>query len=203
MSEIIESIDDLSPYVITSNSSSKLRGLIIIPGGGGKTSTIKILHGIPCADIDTYWDEREEKQRVEELTRTWITACEKNDSLQRQQIEDEYVLLKAQLSKSKWSIEKTFDLLFVQTFRQASLLMTNDPCIALNLLPTGRLHHQNLYQRSVDHHPPKDMNVCQRQWQENVQYSPHIFYDNYEDLQRLINLFHQYLLRMRNKNNPK
>ena len=207
MSEIIQSVDDLSAYLITSDSSissSKVRGLIIVPGGGGKTTMIQILQemSIPCADIDTYWDETEEKERVQQLTATWIEACEKNDSFQRHQIEDEYVLLKARLSKTKWSIENTFDLLFVQTYRQASILMTHDTCITLNLLPTARLHHQNLYQRSVDHHPPKDMDVCQRQWQENDQQFPHIFYDNYEEFQRLVHLFHQYILRMRINTNP-
>ena len=166
-SNTIKTLDDLHAFSISFHSSvasSKLRGIAIVPGGGGKSTIIKIFEelSISCADIDTYWDVEQEKDRIEQMTMNWKEACEKNDSIHRQQIENEYVLLKARLSKSKWSNETIFDLLFVQTYEQASILLTNDTCIALNLLPTARLHHENLYRRSPNEHPPQDLDVCQR-----------------------------------------
>lgn len=194
VSETIKTSDDLREFLINYHSSigsSKVRGIVIVPGGGGKSTIVKILEekSIPCADIDTYWDVEQEKDRVAQMTTNWIKACKANDSIQRQQIENEYVLLKAQLSKSKWSNETTFDLLFVQTYEQASILLTNNICLALNLLPTVRLHHENLNKRSMN-----DFDVCQRQWQENHQQIPHIIYDTHLEFARLVHLFHHLII---------
>ena len=78
-------------------------------------------------------------------------------------------------------------------------ISNNDTCLALNLLPTARLHHENLYKRAANQHPPNDLNVCQRQWQENHERNPHILYDDFNEFHRLVILFHQIvLMRMTN-----
>jgi hypothetical protein len=207
-SDTVKTIDDLNPFLITSDRrvvSSKVRGLVIVPGGGGKTTIIKDLQEtiIACSDIDDYWEQQLEKDKVQQLTSDWNEACTKNDLLRRRQIEDEYVLLKAKLSKTKWLTEQTFDLLFIQTYEQASILMDDDNCIAINLLPTAGLHHENLYKRAIDQHPPKDFDVCQRQWQENYKRYPHILYNDFNEFHRLVFLFHQFILakRMASKRN--
>jgi len=198
-SNSIEIIDNLESFLIVSGSrelSSKVRGLVIVPGGGGKSTIIQNLQQtiVACTDIDEYWDQDQQKAKVQQLTIDWNEACNKNDFIQRQQIEDEYVLLKAKLSKTKWFNETKFNLLFVQTYGQASILMDNNTSIALNLLPTARLHHENLYKRAANQHPPKDFDVCQRQWQENYERYPHILYDDFNEFSRLVILFHQFIL---------
>jgi hypothetical protein len=198
-SNSIEIIDNLESFLIVSGSrelSSKVRGLVIVPGGGGKSTIIQNLQQtiVACTDIDEYWDQDQQKAKVQQLTIDWNEACNKNDFIQRQQIEDEYVLLKAKLSKTKWFNETKFNLLFVQTYGQASILMDNNASIALNLLPTVRLHHQNLYKRAAHQHPPKHFDVCQRQWQENYERYPHSLYDDFNKFSRLVILFHQFIL---------
>ena len=105
-----------------------MRGLVIVPGGGGKSTIIKSLQEtiVTCSDIDDYWDQQQERDKVQQLTVNWNGACKTDDLIRRQQIEDEYVLLKATLSKRKWLSESRFDLLFVQTYGQAAILMDND-----------------------------------------------------------------------------
>ena len=198
-SHIIKDIDDLNLFLIASDPrvlSSKVRGLVIVPGGGGKTTIIKSFQEtiFPFSDIDDYWDQQQEKDKIQQLTADWNETCKKNELIRRQQIEDEYVLLKAELSKTKWLSESTTDLLFVQTYGQASILMANNTCVALNLLPTARLHHENLYKRAANQHPPSDLDVCQHQWQENHEQYPQILYDDFNEFRRLVILFHQFLL---------
>ncbi|CAF1049085.1 unnamed protein product [Didymodactylos carnosus] len=196
----IQVLANLAPYVTCNDKISRntrIRGLIIIPGGGGKTTLLSSLYTkVACADIDDYWDQEQEQNRIQELTVDWKEACTNNNLTKRHQIEDEYVLLKAKLSKQKWSHDEMYDLLFVQTYAQASVLL-DENCFALNLLPTARLHHSNLYRRAKSEHPPQDFDVCLTQWKENELYS-HVLYDTFEQLEKIVTLFHQFISSNRN-----
>ncbi|CAF1333704.1 unnamed protein product [Rotaria sordida] len=201
-SDII-STEDLLSSIITNESettNNKIRALIIVPGGGGKTTLVNCLQStnINCADIDYYWDQEKEKEYINKLTFEWKNAClDIKNREKRHQIEDEYVLLKSILSKEKWSNEYMLDILFVQTFKQASLLM-DKTCFSLNLLPTIKLHHHNLNLRSSSiEHAPDDFDVCIRQWKENEQHKPYVLYDNFEEFQHIVSLFHQFVLSKR------
>ncbi|CAF3300029.1 unnamed protein product [Rotaria sp. Silwood2] len=196
-------ITDLFPSVIHKESlscSTRVRGLVVVPGGGGKTTLIDSLKfsNIHCADIDDYWDQQQEQETVRKLTSDWKDAClDVNNSFRRHLIEDHYVLLKARLCQQKWSKENQYDILFVQTCSQASLLM-DEKCLVLNLLPTAQLHHTNLYRRTASiENPPDDYDVCMRQWKENEKHCSYVLYDSYEQLRDMVILFHKLILSKR------
>lgn len=103
----INSIEDFVSFIITNETetiNNRIRGLIIVPGGGGKTTLVNNLKStnIQCTDIDHYWDQEKQKDYINKLTLEWQNAClDISNKIKRQQIEDEYVLLKSILSKDK------------------------------------------------------------------------------------------------------
>jgi hypothetical protein len=69
----VNSIEDLVSFIVTDETkttNNRIRGLIIVPGGDGKTTLVNRLKStnIKCADIDHYWDQEKQKEYVNKLT---------------------------------------------------------------------------------------------------------------------------------------
>ena len=180
-----------------SNADRHRRGLIIVPGGGGKSTFVEKCRSssISCADIDQYWQSEKEKEeeKLRKMIDEWQVACLNPENLQRRRaLEDEFVLLKAELCREKWSGEEVIDLLFIQTVSQSSILLTDPCCSSLNLLPTESFHEENLRRRSQGLvNPPDDYQVCRRQWTENEREKNYLLYENFEEFECIVRLFHQ------------
>ena len=191
---------DLLPFIRSNPVKScnrHIRGVIVVPGGGGKTTLVENRQSkdMVCVDIDQYWDQQQEPETIEKLVAEWKEACQDNQNrARRHQIEEQYVLLKARLCADKWSKEENARILFVQTPEQAAILL-DENCYSMHLAPTDRLHRRNLLCRakarviSID-----DFDVCRRQWLRIQEQSTIISYDNFQELGDLLQLFHQFLL---------
>ena len=192
--------NDLLPFIRSNRVKScnrHIRGVIVVPGGGGKTTLVESLQSSDtvCVDIDQYWDQQREPETIEKLVAEWKEACQDNrNQAKRHQIEEQYVLLKARLCEDKWSKEDNARILFVQTPEQATTLL-DENCYSIHLAPTDRLHRRNLLCRAKARAIPiDDFDVCRRQWLKVQEQSTFIFYDNFQEFEDLLKLFHQFLL---------
>lgn len=197
-------MEELIPWIESKRKAMKClddedrRGLIVIPGGGGKTTLVEKYSSnemIPLSDeIDQYWDKEENPQMIKDLVEEWNNARKDHSKgRKREEIEDEYVRCKAEYSRKKWSKEEKIRILFVQTVEQAQILLDHR-CFLLNLVPCDRLHRSNLLLRGASRPVPiDDYNVCRRQWIHLQEHSNFIFYENFSQLENLFQLFHQFI----------
>lgn len=182
---------------VDASQRERRHGLVIVPGGGGKTTLVEKLKAssIRCVDIDQYWETEKdrEEEKVRKMIREWQAACQDKDIQRRCEVEDEFVLFKAEVCREKWSRDDSIDLLFIQTTSQSSILLGDDRYSSLNLLPTDAFHRENLHRRSqsLSHSPADDWNVCRRQWKENEEEKTCVLYENFEEFERIVRLFHQ------------
>ena len=195
--DLIQWIKSGTGQQLDASRRQRRHGLVIVPGGGGKTTLVEKLQASPirCVDIDQYWETEKDKEdeKVTKMIREWQAACLDKDIQRRCELEDDFVLFKAELCREKWSRDDSLDLLFIQTTSQSSILLTDDRCSSLNLLPIDSFHQENLHRRSrsLSNSPPDDWNVCRRQWTENEREKTFVLYENFEEFERIVRLFHQ------------
>ena len=199
----IQSMQDLRCWLGSNGNERdevRCRALVIIPGGGGKSSFVNGFQSkdVECADFDLYWNDQANEEKVKHLREEWAKI---SDGPRRRDIEDEYVLLKAHLSRDKWINDVKNNprllLLFVQTIGQAEIL-ADERTFRINLLPADEFHQANLHRRRtlLGGNAPDDFQVCRRQWKEN-QEQVHLVYENFDELNDFLRLLLEFLVTKR------